>query len=52
MVKPYNKLSAAILSNLAAKCKGETNRVLSGYMDLLRSKSLIEDYRLEVEDEK
>lgn len=37
---PYNKLSAAIFSNLMAKCKGQSENLLSGYMDFLRAKSL------------
>ena len=45
MENPYNKLSFAILSNIAAKCKVQTNRALSGYMDLLRAKNLINEYK-------
>jgi hypothetical protein len=40
--KPYNKLSAAIYSNLMARCKSQSDKILSGYMDLLRAKSLLE----------
>jgi hypothetical protein len=52
LLKPYNNLSAAIFSNLLAKCKGETNRVLSGYFDLLRAKSYINDYEEKIEEKK
>jgi hypothetical protein len=39
--KPYNKLSAAIFSNFMAKTKSQTDKLLTGYMDYLRAKSLL-----------
>jgi hypothetical protein len=40
--KPYNNLSAAIFSNFIAKAKSQTDKLLSGYMDYLRARSLLE----------
>jgi len=28
-----------------AKCKSQSDKILSGYMDLLRAKSLLEEYK-------
>jgi hypothetical protein len=45
LLNPYSTLSAAILSNLLAKCKSQTDKLLSGYMDYLRAQSLLEEYK-------
>jgi hypothetical protein len=34
-------LNSAVFSNYLAKCKAMNNKVLEGYIDLLRAKSLI-----------
>lgn len=31
-----------------AKCKCQTEKILSGYMDYLRSKSLLEEYKEQI----
>lgn len=45
---PLTKLSGAIFSNYIAKCKIQNNEILSGYMDFLRAKSQIEEYKDEL----
>lgn len=46
---PLNKLSGAIFSNFIAKCKVQNEDILSGYMDFLRAKSQLEQYKQELE---
>jgi hypothetical protein len=45
LLAPYNNLSAAIFSNLMAKAKSQTDKLLSGYMDYLRAQSLLDEYK-------